>query len=155
MSNVYRHKETGNLYNRHELLTFSMNNNGPSFDPDRITTEIQDLLNVEYVYDEPFNRQLQIYEFIYDVEIVQEDGKWIRRKVTAFADDEGKARMDELAATEGRAIRDRKLQETDWTQLSDAPSGSAAKYNTYRQQLRDITTASGWPHTHTWPTKPE
>ena len=28
------------------------------------------------------------------------------------------------------------------------------EWATYRQSLRDLPTASGWPHTHTLPTKP-
>ena len=29
-----------------------------------------------------------------------------------------------------------------------------AEWVTYRKALRDLPTASGWPHTHTMPTKP-
>lgn len=39
-----------------------------------------------------------------------------------------------------RSIRDRLLQETDWSQLPDSPltEEMKIKYMTYRQQLRDI-----------------
>ena len=51
-----------------------------------------------------------------------------------------------------RFERNLKLAETDWMAGSDLTISDAWK--TYRQALRDIPTASGWPHTHTWPTKP-
>ena len=49
-----------------------------------------------------------------------------------------------------------KLTETDWTQLADSQLTDEVKatWVTYRQALRDLPTASGFPHTMTWPTEP-
>lgn len=52
-----------------------------------------------------------------------------------------------------REERDRKLAETDWMALSDVTM--SAEMATYRQALRDITAQAGFPHSVTWPTKPE
>lgn len=51
-----------------------------------------------------------------------------------------------------RSKRDALLAASDWTQLADAPVDKAA-WATYRQALRDITTAAS-PATVIWPTAP-
>jgi hypothetical protein len=54
-----------------------------------------------------------------------------------------------------RVERDKLLYECDWTQASDVAlaSSKVIEWQTYRQQLRDITTQSD-PLNITWPTKP-
>ena len=52
-----------------------------------------------------------------------------------------------------RAERDRKLVESDWTQVLDAAVDQAA-WAAYRQALRDIPQQEGFPTTVTWPVKP-
>ena len=55
-----------------------------------------------------------------------------------------------------RAKRDKMLNNSDWTQVADAPLTETKKteWATYRQELRDITDQSGYPDSVTWPTKP-
>ncbi|MEW9901084.1 phage tail assembly chaperone, partial [Chitinivorax sp. PXF-14] len=43
----------------------------------------------------------------------------------------------ELAA-QVRAERDRRLADSDWTQIGDAPASTAARWQPYRQALRDV-----------------
>lgn len=52
-----------------------------------------------------------------------------------------------------REQRDLLLQQSDWTQVPDAPV-NAASWATYRQALRDVPSQSGFPDSITWPTKP-
>jgi len=52
-----------------------------------------------------------------------------------------------------RKKRDSLLQDTDWTQVADAPVNQTA-WAAYRQELRDITTQDGFPYSVTWPNKP-
>tara|TARA_Y100001938_G_scaffold129026_1_gene183456 strand:- start:218 stop:583 length:366 start_codon:yes stop_codon:yes gene_type:complete len=52
-----------------------------------------------------------------------------------------------------REKRDALLLETDWTQNSDVPEATKAKWQTYRQALRDVPSQSD-PYNITWPTKP-
>ena len=52
-----------------------------------------------------------------------------------------------------RAERDKKLMESDWTQVADAPVDQEA-WATYRQALRDIPQQEGFPATVVWPTQP-
>lgn len=62
----------------------------------------------------------------------------------------------EEAQTEGEAmaLRNKLLQESDWTQLTDSPADKA-EWAAYRQALRDITDQTGFPNSITWPTEPE
>ena len=55
-----------------------------------------------------------------------------------------------------RNERNRLLTESDWTQVSDSPLTLEQKteWQTYRQELRDITNQSN-PHNILWPTKPQ
>ena len=55
-----------------------------------------------------------------------------------------------------RETRDVLLNQSDWTRMDDnqLSSDKKAEWATYRQALRDLPTASGWPRTHTWPTEP-
>ena len=87
---------------------------------------------------------------------------------TEYTDDDGnvqsvdaqttayRARIDAEAAESARDVRTRLLAESDWTQMADTAltTEKKAEWATYRQSLRDLPDASGWPHTHTLPTKP-
>ena len=53
-----------------------------------------------------------------------------------------------------RSKRDGILKSTDWTQLADAPAGSAAKYAAYRTALRNLPATFKSPDSVVWPTKP-
>ena len=61
-----------------------------------------------------------------------------------------------LTAEEARTERNKLLEESDWTQVLDAPIDSATReaYRTYRQALRDIPEQEGFPETITWPELP-
>ena len=65
--------------------------------------------------------------------------------------------VDEVAlAAEVRTERNKKLVESDWTQMADSPlsGGQKSDWALYRQSLRDITSQPGFPHDVTWPTEP-
>ena len=74
-------------------------------------------------------------------------------KTAAENEAEYKARKDAEQAASVRASRTQKLKDCDWTQIADSTADKAA-WATYRQALRDITTASGFPWTMTWPESP-
>ncbi len=53
--------------------------------------------------------------------------------------------------------RDVYLTQSDYTQIADATfSGTINQWQTYRQELRDITSHSNWPYLEPedWPVKP-
>jgi hypothetical protein len=51
--------------------------------------------------------------------------------------------------------RNRRLAESDWTQMPDSPLDDATKaaWATYRQELRDLPSAEGFPNV-AFPTPP-
>ncbi|MFH4464979.1 tail fiber assembly protein [Vibrio diabolicus] len=55
-----------------------------------------------------------------------------------------------------RALRDKLISDTDWTQIPDAPLSDEKKteFATYRQSLRDIPQNIGNPDDVIWPEKP-
>lgn len=53
-----------------------------------------------------------------------------------------------------RADRNKRLKDSDWTQVADAPVDQAA-WATYRQALRDVPAQAGFPWEVQWPTQPE
>lgn len=57
---------------------------------------------------------------------------------------------DYLLLQRVRKTRDRLLQESDWTQLSDAPVERDA-WARYRQALRDVPQQKGFPAEVVWP----
>ena len=54
-----------------------------------------------------------------------------------------------------RRERDKRIAETDWTQLPDVPEQTKLKWQQYRQELRDITDLYSNMIDVVWPTKPE
>ena len=60
-------------------------------------------------------------------------------------------------AEEVRAERDKRLAETDWTQVLDAPITAACQeaFRVYRQELRDVPEQDGFSAAVVWPDMPE
>jgi len=75
--------------------------------------------------------------------------------VTTAADNEAAYRqgVDDKAAERVRADRDKRLADSDWTQLADNTADTNA-WAAYRQALRDLPSTDGFPHDVTWPTEP-
>lgn len=67
---------------------------------------------------------------------------------------DGLRRPTPLTAGEARAIRDARLTASDWTQGRDVPESLSAKWAPYRQALRDLPTAAGFPESIAWPNEP-
>ena len=59
----------------------------------------------------------------------------------------------EIKWEEIRQIRNELLLECDWTQLADIPTEIKTSWQSYRQELRDVTTQSN-PFNIVWPVKP-
>ena len=59
------------------------------------------------------------------------------------------ANLEEL-----RQLRNRRLEETDWTQNPDVPEATREKWTEYRQALRDITINNSTVFGITWPEPP-
>ena len=61
--------------------------------------------------------------------------------------------VDDALAVQLRAKRDQLLKDSDWTMLMDTPTDKA-EWATYRQALRDLPQAAGFPNV-AMPTMPE
>ena len=59
------------------------------------------------------------------------------------------ANLEEL-----RQLRNRRLEETDWTQNPDVPEATRERWREYRQALRDITINNSTVFGVTWPEPP-
>lgn len=89
------------------------------------------------------------------------DGNWINPpeppaptpEMIAGQQAQAAAAALEQQANEVRAERNRRLAETDWTQLADAPVNQAA-WAAYRQALRDVPEQAGFPLDVIWPIEP-
>lgn len=134
--------------------------------PKVITNDILD----SYGYDPVLNGAAATVTAPYGVStrdgVEQIDGQWFTKFVAGpvFTDIEGgetaaeqetayRAGVDANVAVAVRAERNKKLVDTDWTQLADS-NANATTWGTYRQALRDLPTAEGFPHNVTWPTEP-
>jgi hypothetical protein len=82
------------------------------------------------------------------------NGEWVEiYEVRAMTPQEIAQNEPALTAT-AREQRKILLQQSDWTQISDATVDKIS-WATYRQALRDITTQSGFPWNITWPAPPQ
>ena len=82
--------------------------------------------------------------------------QWLQTwSVTAASSDEIAQRTTDAEA-QVRAQRNNLIAETDWVVVMAKETGTniPAAMKTYRQALRDLPSAEGFPHTMTWPTKP-
>lgn len=139
-----------------------------------LTTERLDSLGADPVMESAEADTTPPYEFSFRSGVEKNsDGNWMTVNsvgpvFTEYTDDDGnvqsvdaqttayRARIDAEAAERARVDRTMLLAESDWTQMADTAltTEKKAEWVTYRQALRDLPTASGWPHTHTMPTKP-
>ena len=139
-----------------------------------LTAERLDGLGADAVTESAEADATPPYEYSFRSGVEQDsDDNWITVNsvgpvFTEYTDDDGnvqsvdaqttayRARIDAEAAESAREVRTRLLTESDWTQVADTAltTEKKAEWVTYRKALRDLPTASGWPHTHTIPTKP-
>tara|TARA_R100001198_G_scaffold79382_1_gene51663 strand:+ start:15383 stop:15868 length:486 start_codon:yes stop_codon:yes gene_type:complete len=157
-----RNRETGAVTT---ISQFKASYSNTSF-PKRITNEILD----RYGYDPVSPGADATVTAPYGVSmrdgVEQIDGQWFTKFIAGpvFTDIEGgetaaeqeaahRARIDAEVAERVRSERNKKLADTDWTQLADS-SADATAWATYRTALRDLPTAEGFPHNITWPTEP-
>lgn len=84
------------------------------------------------------------------------DGNWTIGWTTTDKTAEEIQQWDDNIAAGNRSRRNSLLNESDWTQVADAPVDATA-WATYRQALRDITSHANWPNLTDadWPTKPQ
>ena len=71
------------------------------------------------------------------------DGVWTVVDQSVY--NEGVQELANIDSVPMRDKRDKKLQDSDWTQVGDMPPSFSQPWAVYRQQLRDMTSDPGWP----------
>ena len=138
------------------VLTFKNLFPNTSF-PKVLDEDLVNSLGYDWVYDGAQPSITPPYESVARDGVEQVSGRWQTKFKVVTADSDGQTSIDNSVAEGKRLERNQLLKDSDWTQLSDKGGLSDSKvteWATYRQSLRDLPTASGWPHTHTLPTKP-
>ena len=86
---------------------------------------------------------------------------WLKGEDMTYRETALSAVVDETARDAAkaeivRARRDRQLDDSDWTQLADAPLADAHKaaWAAARQALRDVPQQAGFPGSVAWPETP-
>jgi hypothetical protein len=94
------------------------------------------------------------YQIAFRDGVTQDDqGRWFTKYSVADMNDEAKAALDAQQAASQRTSRDEKLKASDWTQVADSPVDKDL-WATYRQNLRDVPSQTGFPWDITWPINP-
>lgn len=105
------------------------------------------------------------YQFSMRQGVEEVNGQWFTKYVLGpiFTDNEEataaeqeaayKAQKDAEQAKSVREDRNRRIAESDWTQVADAPVDKSA-WAVYRQALRDVPQQAGFPWEVTWPETP-
>ena len=125
--------------------------------PKVIDEALVNSLGYDWVYDGAQPSVTPPYESVVRDGVEQVSGRWLTKFKVKTVDADGKTALDNDTARGRRSDRDELLKKSDWTQLADKgglTDSKVTEWATYRQSLRDLPTASGWPHTHTVPTEP-
>ena len=146
---MYRIRTTGEVVSQGE---FRSRNKNTSF-PSQWSVELVEELGLDPVFETPAPTVTRYQTAYKDGTEQDSKGNWVWKWSISEMDDEAKAAKDAAQATAVRADRDRRLADSDWTQVADAPVDKAA-WATYRQGLRDVPAQVGFPHEITWPSKP-
>jgi hypothetical protein len=141
----------GQIMYESEFRTHIKANGGPSWDT--TTTEVLESLGASVIFEGPQATPTR-YQTAFANGVEQVNGQWFTKYSVADMDADAIAAKDAEQAKSVRDERTKKLAETDWTQLTDAPVNGAA-WATYRQALRDVTDQETFPWDIVWPTKPE
>ena len=148
----YRNNTSGAVETRSEILAKYPNTSFPK----PLTNTVIESLGYTTILEAAQPSLTPPYDSSQRDGIEQKDGKWYTKykKVTATGD--AKTAIDTKKAADVRAERDKKLHDCDWTQAADTAlaNDKKADWATYRTSLRNLPAASGFPHTHTWPTAP-
>ncbi len=161
-----RNRSTGAVIT---ISQFKSDNQNTSF-PKQITADILDSYGYDIVLNGPAATVTAPYGVSVRDGVEEVDGQWFTRfvvgpvftdttdgdgNVTTAADNEAayRADVDAKAAAGVRTERNKKLADSDWTQLADSGADATA-WATYRQSLRDLPSSDGFPHNVTWPTAP-
>lgn len=139
----YRIRETGAVVTESELRALHPYTSFPYV----LTEELVNDLGADVVFEGPQPTATK-YQVSYRDGVEQIEGKWYTKYAVADMDADAIAAVDAGAIAANKAIRNTKLDNTDWTQLPDVPITVACltAFQAYRQALRDLDMLNPvWP----------
>lgn len=145
-----RIRSTGQVLLQHEWEKWVATTYGKSLSG--LTAEVANTFESDIILEGP-QAQPTRYQVAFRDGVEQINGQWFTKYSVADMDAEQIAATDAAQAKSVREDRNKRLADSDWTQLADAPVDSAV-WATYRQTLRDVTAQAGFPWTITWPDAP-
>lgn len=146
---MYRIRATGQLATQGEVRSMYPNTSFPS----QWTPALVEELGLDPVFESPTPTTTRYQTAFKDGVEQDAQGRWLWKWSISEMDDDAKAAKDAEQAKAVRSDRDKRLSDTDWTQVADAPVDKAV-WATYRQALRDVPAQAGFPYDITWPEKP-
>lgn len=101
-----------------------------------------------------FNANPCTYQFFFSETYTYIDNVWAIGNQTFY--DNAYGQLEKDASVKAKAKRDELLYATDWTQIPNNPLTAVTQqeFVVYRQELRDITSQSGYPFNVVYPTPP-
>ena len=131
----YRIRETGAVVTESELRAMYPNTSFPYV----LTEELVNDLGADVVFEGPQPTATK-YQTVYRDGVEEIEGKWYTKYAVADMDDEAKAAVDAATIASNKALRNTKLDNTDWTQLGDVPLTAQCKadFADHRQALREL-----------------
>jgi hypothetical protein len=158
---MYRIKSTGEIKSQGEVRRMFPNTSLPKIWDEGVLNH----LGIDLIFESPTPTTTR-YQTASKNGVEFKNGKWMWAWTIGpnFTDnEEATAAEQEAAYIQGiddeqaqriRADRDKRLAETDWTQVADAPVDKTV-WATYRQALRDVPSQEGFPWDVQWPKAPQ
>ena len=149
-----RVRETGEVISERDLYYKYPN---ISF-PKPLTSYVIDTYGLEVILQGPQPQTTPPYETVVRQGIEEIKGKWFTKYVIGpifnnqEEEDSYRLNIDTQASKGIRNNRNNLISESDWMGCSDVVMSD--EWREYRQELRDITTKEGFPHSVRWPTEP-
>ena len=143
-----RIRQTGKVVTESEFRAMFPNTGFPV----QLTEAIINDFGGDVVFEGP-QAQPTRYQVAFRDGVEQVNGKWFTKYSVSDMDQEAKAAVDSAQASAVRTDRNKRLSDSDWTQVSDSPVDKVA-WATYRQALRDISAQTGFPWDIKWPENP-
>lgn len=121
--------------------------------PPQLTEALLDDFAADVVFEGP-QPTITRYQFVARQGVIQIGDKWHTNYVAIDMPPEAQAALDAQQAANVRTERNRRLAESDWTQLPDSPP-DALTWGVYRKALRDLPSQPGFPWDIIWPEAPQ
>ncbi len=121
--------------------------------PPQLTEEILDSFEADVIFEGPQPTTTR-YQFVARQGVIQIGDKWHTNYVAIDMSPEAQAALDAQQAANVRTERNKRLAESDWTQLPDSPPDALA-WGVYRKALRDLPSQPGFPWDIIWPEAPQ